>query len=158
LLVQFESETDPRARDILLQKLNRVRAPHVKRPFNDLTVDQFKQISEWYHSAILELADVADFEFTPANIAGRLGISKLDAEVALERLSRLELLHRDENGKWKRIEGDLLFTSPVQNAALRSFYRQMMEKASEALEEQTPDERVSGYETLTFSKEALPEA
>lgn len=41
---------------------------------------------------------------------------------------------------------------------MRNFFRQMMQKASEALETQTPKERVSGYETLAFSPEALPKA
>jgi uncharacterized protein (TIGR02147 family) len=158
LLVQIEAEADLTSRDLLLQKLNRLRAPHIKRVVSDLTVDQFKQISEWYHSVILELADLADFYFTPQNIAKVLGISKLDAEVAVDRLARLELLIKTKKGGWKRIPEDLQVRSPVQNTALRAFYRQMLNKASDALDSQTPNERLSGYETLTLSKESLPEA
>jgi uncharacterized protein (TIGR02147 family) len=157
-LVQLEGETDPGVRETLVQKVNRLRSARNARPLQDLSVDQFRQIADWYHSAIIELAGLPGFEFAPAAIAAMLGITRLEAEVALERLERLELLYRDERGRWRRSEEDIQVRSPVRNAAMRMFYRQMMDKASAALETQTPDERLSGYETLTFSPEALPEA
>jgi uncharacterized protein (TIGR02147 family) len=158
LLVQLESENDPATRDILLQKVNRARARQVQQPIQDLTVDQFKQISEWYHSAILELSDLTHFNFTPENIATTLAITKLEASVAIERLERLELLIKNENGGWTRTPEDIRVNSPHQNTALKTFYKQMLTKASDALDAQTPSERLSGYETMTFSEDAIPEA
>ena len=154
-LVQLEAESKIDTKGAIVERLNRLRKAHRKRPVNDLTLDQFKQISEWYHSPILELADIP--EFTTASIAVALGISPVEAEVAVERLGRLELLIRDEQRGWKRVPEDLRVTSPHQNAALRAFYKQMMAKAEEALEQQSPRERYSGYETVSVAEEALPE-
>jgi uncharacterized protein (TIGR02147 family) len=157
-LLQLEAESDLVAREVILGKVNRLRQAQVARPMHDLTVDQFKQISDWHHSAILELVSLDGFELSPENVAEALGISKLDAGVAIDRLERLELIERSESGSYRRVHQALVVRSPVQNAAMRNFYRQMMQKASDALESQTPDQRLSGYETLTFSSEALPEA
>ena len=48
-----------------------------------LTLDHFSVISEWYHFAILSLAETQDFKSYPAWIAGRLGISQKDAKAAV---------------------------------------------------------------------------
>lgn len=155
LLGDFESQKDPEIREILLRRMQRLSPS--QRPITDLSVDYFKQIADWYHSAILEMVYLKGFVFTPENIARRLGISKVEADLALDRLLRLELLVRDENGVFHRQSQDLQVKSPEKNAAMRQFYRKIMEKASKALEEQTPSERWSGYETIPISLEAMPE-
>jgi len=157
LLVQFDSAEDPEVKNSLLSRMSSTSPK--KMAIHDLSVDYFKQISEWYHSAILEMADITKFNLTPLNISKRLGISKLEADVALERLLRLELLEKMEDGKIVRTQEHLLVQSnSTHNQALRTFFRQMMQKASEALETQSPKERVSGYETLPMSMDSMPEA
>jgi uncharacterized protein (TIGR02147 family) len=157
LLVQFEVTSDPQTKESIL---NRMKALNPKRvQSHDLSVDQFRQISEWYHSAILEMVDLTHFEFTPLNIAKKLGISKIEAEVAFERLVRLELLEQDKKGKFVRTHDQFITqTSPANFQALRNFFKQMLQKAADALETQTPKERISGYETMSIPPEALSEA
>lgn len=158
-LGELESHKDPEARASVVEQIqkhlqrNNVQA----RAVYDLNVDYFKQIADWYHSAILELVYLKGFEFTPENIAQKLQISKLDAELAIERLLRLELLFRDQDGNIKRPKEKILVQSPEKNTAMRALYRQMFQKASDALENQDPQVRWSGYETLAVADEALPE-
>jgi uncharacterized protein (TIGR02147 family) len=154
-LVELESEDSPEIRSALLDRLNRLR-PN-QRQVRDLQVDAFRQIADWHHCAILELALLPGFELSAESAARKLGISKLDAQVALERLERLELLVRTDE-RWTRPDQELKFTAPDRSAAMRSFYRQMMEKYSTALDEQEPfKERLSGFETMPMSRAALPE-
>jgi uncharacterized protein (TIGR02147 family) len=70
---------------------------------------------------------------------------------------RLEFIEVDELGKYKRHEIGFQIRSEVKNAAMRNFYRQMFQKASVALDEQSPQERWSGYETIPVSKASIPE-
>lgn len=158
LLVQLEATKDLEIRESLLARI-RGSNPNLPHQVHDLSVDQFMQISEWYHSAILELVSLDGKDMTAALAAKRLGTTKLQAEVAIDRLLRLELLERDCNGRLRRIHNRLIARSNAQqDKAQRKFFRQMLEKASSALETQSQRERVSGYETLPFSTEAVPEA
>jgi uncharacterized protein (TIGR02147 family) len=155
LLVQLESESDPEVRDLLLNKVRKI-VP-ATRSISDLTVDQFKQMAEWYHCAIIELVNFEGFRFTPDNIAKKLGISKIDAELAVERLQRLEVIECDEKGNWTAPKQDAVVRSSVKSDAMRRFYRQMLKKASDSLETQTPQERFSGFETVPVAAEAMKE-
>ena len=154
-LVQLESQKDPTLRSEILERLR--RAHPKKRIVSDLTVEQFKQIADWYHSAILELPLIEAFIISGKNVANALSIPLPIAELAIERLIKLGFLKQDENGVIERVASDLRVQSDIRNAALRQFYRQMLEKASRSLETQTPQERLSGYLTLPISKEVLPE-
>lgn len=155
LLGQLESETDSELRENIVKELTRLNP--VRIPMQDLTIDQYKQISDWHHSAILELVYLDDFKFTPEKVAKKIGISKAEAELAIERLLRLELLSVSSDGTYHRQSGALQMRAEEKNAAMRKFYRQMFEKASAALDEQTPTQRWSGYETLPVAEEAMPE-
>jgi uncharacterized protein (TIGR02147 family) len=157
-LVQLEVERDLKARDVILSKINRLRELRSQRKVHDIDVDRFKQISDWYHSAILELALLPEFNLTADSASAALGISRLEAEVALDRLSRLQLIIQDTSGSWKRATDDLAFRPAGTPEALRSFYRQLMEKASDALDTQSSQERLSGYETMAIAPEALGDA
>jgi len=63
----------------------------------DLTADIFKAISEWYHSAILELTFTEGFKSDHRWIASQLGIGITEAKLAVERLLELGLLSRNAN-------------------------------------------------------------
>jgi uncharacterized protein (TIGR02147 family) len=157
LLVQAENEKNPILKDSFIQQINQNR-PGSREKIRDLNVDQFKMISDWYHFPILELTKVADFEFNSKNIAKRLGISPVQAEAALERLERLMLLERGENGKYIEDTNRMVASSIAPNAALRSFHKQMLEKAIESLETQTHLEKVLGSETFAVDAEKINEA
>lgn len=154
LLGEFENQKDLMARENALQKIQKLTQR--KAPILDLSIDYFVQISDWYHSAILELISIPNFTFNASNISSTLGISKVEAELAIERLIRLNLIE-EIDGNYRRVVADFVVQSNEKNIALKKFYKQMFAKASDALDEQIPTERWSGYETFPVAEEALPE-
>ena len=156
LLVQLESMDEPELRASIQERLSKLR-PKNKSAIYDLQLDHFKHIADWYHYAILELATLAGFEFTASNIAKKIGISELEAKVAIERLERLELIEIGPNGRAIRHQPNLVVRSDTHHAALKLTYKQMLDQIRTAIDAQSPDERVSGYETVAFDKAALPE-
>lgn len=105
LLGQLESETDSELRENIVKELTRLNP--VRIPMQDLTIDQYKQISDWHQSAILELVYLDGFKFTPEKVAKKIGISKAEAELAKERLLHLELLSVSKDGTYQRQSGAL---------------------------------------------------
>lgn len=154
LLVQLAQEKDPEFREELQKRLN---ALDPNRPTHDLSIDLFKTISDWYHYAILELTYLPGFKLTADSIAKKLGISKIEAEIALERLKRLELIEPDDRGSYKKSHSYLLAESTVPNNALKLFHKQILEKAIESIHSQTPKERMSATDILPIDSKYLPE-
>lgn len=154
-LVELESQTDPAIRETILEKL---RHSHPKRKLiHDLSLEHFKQMSDWYHLAILELVMLKGFDFNAENVADAIGISKPLAEVAIERLFKLELIVKKEDGKVQRAQTEVKIRSDIKHRAMRMYYRQMLEKISTALDEQSPQQRLSGYLNMPLDERALPE-
>jgi uncharacterized protein (TIGR02147 family) len=155
LLIQFDGAQDPEVRESILKRLKSINPKVIQS--HDLSV--FKQRSEWYYTAIMGMAELPNNQMTPTQISKRLGISKIEAEVAVDRLLRLELLEKDNSGRLVPVRDRLLIQSDAtSNEALRKFYRQMFQKVSEALENQTSKERISGFETIPLASEAINEA
>ena len=160
LLVQRARAKAPEMIEQLQSRMNALRT-NGSRSGNvyDLSVDHFRVVSDWYHLAILEALSLDAFEFTPRNLARALGIKTTEAELALERLERLELIGRDTTtGKYVRLQNRLLVSSQVPNDAIRKYYTQILAKATASVEEQTPAEKVIGTETFAFDAAQLEEA
>jgi uncharacterized protein (TIGR02147 family) len=153
-LVQFEAAKNPETKIELLEKLNRLRP---NSTINHVSVDTFKAMSEWYHLPILTMTGLAGFVFNTKNIAIRLGITPIDASIAIDRLQRLGLL-KEENGVWSQTGGRILASSDGPNKGLRQFHKQLLEKAITALEEQGPEEKINGSETFAFSQNKVARA
>ncbi len=154
-LVQFDSAKDPILRESLLQNLKLFHPK--KRMMQDLSVEQFRQIADWQHTALMELTYLENFVFNAKNAAQALNISLPLAELSLERLSRLGLLIKSSSGIYQRSVSDFEVRSSVKNVGMREYYRQILHKISVALEEQAPTERLSGYLNVPIGKSALPE-
>jgi uncharacterized protein (TIGR02147 family) len=153
-LVQFEQEKDPKFREELSKRLN---ALNPRRKTHDLSVDLFKIIADWHHYAILELTYLAGFDLSAHSAAAKLGITKVEADVAIERLERLELLEKDENGRYRKTHSYVLAQSKVPNGALKQYHSQILEKAIESLRVQSPKERMSATDILPIDSRYIPE-
>jgi uncharacterized protein (TIGR02147 family) len=157
LLIQAEKTQDAEVRESILKRVSSLNPKGIKS--HDLTVDIFKQRSKWYYTAIMGMAELPNSNITPVQISKRLGISKIEAEVAIDRLLRLELLEKNKQGRLVPVRDRMLLQSEATtDQALRNFYREMLQKASEALEVQSSKERVSGFETIPLAPEAIAEA
>lgn len=154
LLVQLEHEKDPGFREELSKRLSRLNP---NRKTHDLSVDLFKVIADWYHYAILELTHLPTFKLDSNYISKKLGISKNEAELAIERLMRLELVEKDSRGRYRKTHEYVLTESKIPDGALKQFHRQILEKAISSLQTQTPKERMSATDIIPIDSKYLLE-
>lgn len=127
--------------------------------FQQMTLDNFALISDWYHYAILELIKVQDFEPSVAWVAKALGINKAEAKAAVERLRRLELIE-ERNGKWIDVsEG---FTTNIEpgltSSASKKLQKQILQQSIEALVEIPLELRNHTSMTMACDPADMPEA
>ena len=153
-LVQLESAKTPEVKEFISKRLQEI---HPRETFYLLELDAFKVISNWYHYAILEMTDLDYFKSDSKWIAKRLGISKEEAELALERLERLGLLHK-KNERWLKTNEFVVTKSEMKNEALRKFHRQILEKALDSIESQSIEERELGSMTMSIDPSKIKEA
>ncbi len=125
-------------------------------PAYNLSIDHFRMIADWYHVPILQLARMPSFAFDQKTIAKKLGISVIEAEQAIQRLERLELIERTKTG-YRPVQSRILAQAKAPSDAINRFHHQMLSKASEALGSQPNDERLMSTETFAFDSTAFEE-
>ena len=122
-------------------------------PFLDLEIENFELVSNWLHFAILELTQVRGFKSSSKWISERLGITKAEADDAIDRLLILGLLAR--NGD-KLVLVKSSAVRDVPSAAIRQFHKSHLEKAIVALEEQAFEQRNFSGITMAINPKQLP--
>jgi len=155
LLADIESAGSESLREDLtkqIQKLNRHRAVAT------LDVEIFRAVSEWYHIALMEMTRLPHLDFEPRKLARQLGITAVEVNAAIQRLEKLELIEKDAKGRYRKVQDNVLFSTPGKNEALRKYHQQMLMQASKALEKQEPSERFVGSETFIFDEKLLGDA
>ncbi|RYZ93916.1 MAG: TIGR02147 family protein [Proteobacteria bacterium] len=128
-----------------------------KNTYTSLSADSFQLVSEWYHFAILSLAETENFRGTPEAIASRLGITPQTAKEAMDRLLRLELLA----AKGKRLVAtgkQLEAISAVPHVALRRANQDNLVLAEKALAEVPVELRDFTAITLCFDPDRIEDA
>ena len=153
LLVQLETEPNE-SKKVELKK-RAAEFSSVSKTQN-LNIDLFRIIADWYCVAILESLELSDLN--EKQLVKQLGISRFEYNLAIERLEKLQLIERTGRGFYRKTKSDVLASSQIPNSALRKFHQQMLQKAMLAVEEQTPNEKVIGSETFTISKSQVKEA
>jgi uncharacterized protein (TIGR02147 family) len=154
LAAQIEKASDPEHRELLLERLRQLE-PESKH--TQLSIDQFRVISDWYHFAIYESLDLNLKDFTPKKLSQRLGITLVEVREAIERLERLEFIVRDADGTPKKNKHHLLIDSATPSEAIRKAYRQVIDKGEQAITSQSPREKVIGIETFALDPQQIPE-
>lgn len=135
----------------------RKTTPH-RRESIALDVDQYHAISEWYHFAILSLAETRGFRSDARWIGCRLGISADIALAAVERLLRMGLLNQEKNGRWAATGKSYATTDGIVNLALRKSHQRNLELAKASLETDPIDRRDFTAMTMVADPAKLPEA
>lgn len=137
-----------------------LRSSNPGQQFSSLEVDEFRLIADWYHPAILELAELKDFRNDAKWIAERLGegVTVELVERALDRLLRLGLLHKNEAGRLHRKDmGPLRISGQKSSEAVRQYHRQMIDKAVVAIDGQKLEQRYLAATTLPVTQAAVEE-
>ncbi|MAF92005.1 MAG: hypothetical protein CL674_12110 [Bdellovibrionaceae bacterium] len=95
-----------------------------------------KVLAEWEHFAVTELFDLNDFLVTKESISKKLGIALNRADVVLQNLEDAGLLKYDTtSSQYHRIHENISTTEDVSNSALKQSHKEILEIASNKLEE-----------------------
>lgn len=147
---------DPQERARLLtakpEKISRAREAL------QLKADRYAVIADWYHFAILSLLEVDDFQSSVEWIAKRLGIHKAQAQTAIERLERLEMIHISEKGEMQATGISFSSSDEIPSAAVRQTHHQYLELAKESLDRDSIQQRDFNAMTMAIDPAKLPEA
>jgi len=129
-----------------------------KTSIQDLSIDYFRVIADWYHVAIMELTFTEGFESNSNWIAKELGITPLEAKLAIERLLKLGLLERIDNKLVKTNERMTTADKDLTTPALRKHQKQLLEKAILSLENDPIEIRNMSGMMMVADPALIPEA
>lgn len=124
-----------------------------------LELDLFAVISDWYHYAILELTKIKDFDIDTLAISKKLGITKSEANFAVERLKRLGFLAQDSKGKWIDATPNSGFVTNIQGKTTslgsKKLQTQILEKSIQAIEQVSLEKRNHTSMTMAINSKDL---
>lgn len=118
-------------------------------PSRQMSLDTFAVISDWYHFAILSLLEIPRAKLEARWISARLGISEIEARAAIERLQRLELVAKDEKGRWRQSGAPIRFENRDSTAATRNYHTQLLARAQDSLEHD--EAGIRDFTQMTFA-------
>lgn len=151
--------SNPREQHKILSLFEAGKTGFSKSNYLEISADQFHVIADWYHFAVLSLAETKGFRAEPLWIAKRLGIKLQDAEVALERLHRLGM------AKWSRKQKTLELTNAqfttsddIANQAIRKSHQEDLEISSRLLEEVSVEKRDFTSMTMAIDASKMAQA
>ncbi len=132
--------------------------PLGKRTVKEVSQRTFESISTWYHPAILELTFVEGFEGNAEWIAKRLGLTKSEANKAVDQLVKVGLLALENS---TLVKSDSAITTAQKNEtsqALRNRQQEVLELSIESLKRDPIDRRSHSAITMAIDPEKLPDA
>lgn len=119
-----------------------------------LPLEHFKLVSEWYGLAILELLSGVKGKWTASAIQKKLKLTKIEVEVMLERLHKLEMVE-EVGGEFRRVVDTVMVSSHAPNEALRNYYEAVHDLSKESVRTQSPNEKVIGWQVFAFDPAQL---
>ncbi len=122
--------------------------------FDEIQLEFFKVISDWYHFALLEATYLDDFQSDPKWISDLLGIEFEQTIEAIERLKKLELL-KVVDGEYVDTFEFLATPNDIPSPSLKKYNLQLMKKAMTSLYEQDVSEREYSSTIFPISKKEL---
>jgi len=154
ILVAFNQAKSAQIREqqyAMLKRFRRYRATH------RLDISQDAYHSEWYIPAIRELVAHHEFSEDPKWIAKRLwpSITPQQAKTALSVLGELGMLVRDREGRLTQSETLVQTPDRPLGHHVVQFHRTMLQRAAEALDHVSRDEREIGALTLCIDEQQL---
>lgn len=123
-----------------------------------VSVDTWRVIADWYHGAIMELTFTKSFKPDPKWIAKELGLTEVEAKLALQRLLRLGLL-TEKNGRIVKAHSQVSSADKsVTSAAHRRLQRQVLSRAIASLESDPIERRNMTSMAMAIDPAKIPRA
>jgi transcriptional regulator with XRE-family HTH domain len=127
--------------------------------FVPLTEKTTTVISDWYHYAIMELLTIPKFNPSPIKISEALGITNLEAKLALERLLELGLIKKTKNNRLElSSQNNTNIDTDSARAARKNMQRQFFNLALRALDEVSFEQRDHSSMTMALDSKRLTDA
>ncbi len=156
LLDQFARARSTETKRRLAGKLEELReVAEAKGRYLDL--ESFSVMSSWYGFTLVEMTKLADAGVDAEWYQERLGggVSLREVKAMLGRLEKLEVLERDESGRYRTRNRSYLTGYKAPSECIRQFHHEMIRKAEAAIEAQSPAERIVSGMTLAISADKL---
>ncbi|MGE3975360.1 MAG: DUF4423 domain-containing protein [Bdellovibrionales bacterium] len=129
------------------------------KQMNQLSLDTFYLITEWYHDAIMELSRIEGFGGTPLFISRALGISVNEAQLAIERLERIGMIEVNADNTWNDVgEYTSIQHDDFTDVALRRFQEKVLELSSKTIKAVPKELRDHSCMTMAVRRSDLKEA
>jgi len=128
-----------------------------KMTFQNLQLEYFKIISDWYHYALIELTHVEGFKSTPEWIASKLGITVNQAKAAVERLLHLELLEMHKGKLRPTSGGNTTTKNEFTDLAFKKMQDDLLKKAIESLWNEDLEKRDHTSICMAIDPQDIPE-
>lgn len=145
--------------DRILRDINGLEhEPQTDRKKIQLQNDQYYLVSDWHYYAILCLAETPDFKDDYQWIAERLQTSVSKAREAMERLTRLEYLVYNREGKLVCNDIQLFTTEDIPNTSLKIRHSENLDAAKESIFRDEVLVRDFSFATVAINPKKLPEA
>lgn len=125
--------------------------------FEELELESFRVISDWYHYAILSLGELPDNRASAEWIAGELEISSKQASAAFQRLLKLGVIARRGKGFYQ-CRPQLAVPTQGFTTAIRKYHQQNLHKAEEALSGSDAPLELFSAITMAVDESQLPKA
>lgn len=125
--------------------------------YDEISLENFSVIADWYHFAILSLLETQDSKFEVRWISERLGVEQDKIKEAMKRLVDLKLVGM-VNGRWKQVGQPLKLENQVSTVATRRFHGEHLKNALRSLEVDPFEIREHCGVTLALDPKLIPEA
>ncbi len=137
-----------------------IPAPASKPPdgnaFVKLKTDRFSWVSDLSCFSILSLFETRNFRWDPKWIAKRLALTEMQVKLAIARLVQVGMLDKKKAGGYKVSRQFHFDPEGVPSEVIRNFHRQVLSKATEALDFQPQEKREISGLTFAVDPDVLP--
>lgn len=123
-----------------------------------LSSEQYSYVSEWLHFAILSLMNTESFKPDAVWIAERFGVTANEVSKAIDRMIKIDLITRNENGELLRTSSRTNTTDDVLNLSLQKAHMSDMEMAKEKIQTVPVDQRDFSFLIFNANPKYLPRA
>ena len=122
-------------------------------------LETFSLISDSYHYDLLELIKLPNLSHSTKSLSDALGLEQKTVKSALNRLIKLGLLSKDENGRYiNKDEFSSSITKTQTSKAHQNHQKQILETAIVALDNVPVEFRSQSSMTMAIDVKKLPQA
>lgn len=137
--------------------LDKIKVENLDQRFM-LDENYYKVIGEWEHYAVLELFELAHFNFDPKTVAKKLGLTLSRSEVVITNLLDSGLLIKNIDGEFDRAHAHLSTTEDIASKALKKSHKETLNLGIQKLENTEVALRDYSSTTVAMDMDKLPEA